>query len=312
MPVNVAKGFLSRLTGLLPTLGEGSICRRAVESLIEQLYKYVAQGGYLLSPKHHTARYTCEFNITQYGEDSMTDLNQYSKLERQESVKDILNLGFTAQLESEVTPHLPQELVGALKFQQENMAAAVSSQSGVNSLVTSRIPSRVMSRAASRMGTRNNSMTSLTDLDGALPDTLGQIQQVTESQEAVMSFFYTDQDNQVKVMEIFDVTETDPSLLVNDDLGVNYTDENLMFPPAKATSNPHSRHSSGPASLNRQRHSSDSAFIARTIPKDQKRKNSVEIPNFRVGDLTSDDEDMNTESFSDPEADWVQQNIHLA
>ena len=46
----------------------------------------------------------------------MTDLNQYSKLEREESVKDILNLGFTAQL----------ELVGALKFQQENMAAAVS------------------------------------------------------------------------------------------------------------------------------------------------------------------------------------------
>ena len=56
----------------------------------------------------------------------MTDLNQYSKLERQESVKDILNLGFTAQLESEVAPHLPQELIGALKFQKENMAAAVS------------------------------------------------------------------------------------------------------------------------------------------------------------------------------------------
>ena len=32
----------------------------------------------------------------------------------------------TAQLEREVAPHLPQELVGALKFQQENMAAAVS------------------------------------------------------------------------------------------------------------------------------------------------------------------------------------------
>ena len=39
-------------------------------------------------------------------------------------------------------------------------------------------------------------MTSLYDPDGSLPDTLGQIQQVTESQEAVMSFFYTDQDNQ--------------------------------------------------------------------------------------------------------------------
>ena len=64
------------------------------------------------------ARYTCEFNITQYGEDSMTDLTQYSEKvkidlilstitlstvqERRESVKDILNLGFTAHLESKV------------------------------------------------------------------------------------------------------------------------------------------------------------------------------------------------------------------
>ena len=47
----------------MPTLGEGSICRRAVESLIEHLYKYVAQGGYLLSPKLHTARYAGEYNV---------------------------------------------------------------------------------------------------------------------------------------------------------------------------------------------------------------------------------------------------------
>ena len=54
----------------------------------------------------------------------MTDLNTYSKQERKDSVKDILNLGFTAQFESEVAPQLPQELSGALRFQQENMAAA--------------------------------------------------------------------------------------------------------------------------------------------------------------------------------------------
>ena len=65
-------------------------------------------------------------NITQYGEDSMTDLHMYSKQERKDSVKDILNLGFTAQFESEVAPKLPNELSGALRFQQENMAAAVS------------------------------------------------------------------------------------------------------------------------------------------------------------------------------------------
>ena len=71
-------------------------------------------------------------------------------------------------------------------------------------MVTSRIPSRAMSRAASRLGTRSNSITSLYDPDGAVPDTLGKIQQVTESQEAVMSFFYTDQDNQVNISDIDD------------------------------------------------------------------------------------------------------------
>ena len=59
----------------------------------------------------------------------MTDLTQYSELERRESVKDILNLGFTAHLESQIAPHLPQDQKGAIKFQQENMAAAVSDES---------------------------------------------------------------------------------------------------------------------------------------------------------------------------------------
>jgi len=311
LPISVAKNFVSRLTGLLPTLDEDSMCRKAVEVLIEQLYKYVAQGGYWLSPKNHTARYTCEMNITQYGEDSMTDLQMYSKQERKDSVKDILNLGFTAQFESEVAPKLPHELSGALRFQQENMAAAVSaSQTRENSMAASRIASRVVSTAASRLGTRNNSMTSLHDMDGPLPDTIEQIQQVTESQEAVMSFFYTDQDNQVKVMEIFDVTETDPSILVNDELGVNYTEENMLLSPSKTNPNLKSRHCSGPSSFNRQRHSSDSASNSRTFPRT--RKGSMQSVNFRVGNLDSDEEYMDADSFSDPEADWVKETIHLA
>ena len=123
-------------------------------------------------------------------------------------------------------------------------------------------------------------------------------------------------------MEIFDVTETDPSLLVTDDLGVNYIDENMILSPAKSTSSLKSRHCSGPATFNRQRHSSDSAFNSRTFPRNKVRKTSVEIPNFRgtvqcftpltyihnhydlVGDLGSDD--MDTDTFSDPEADWVE------
>ena len=88
-------------------------------------------------------------------------------------------------------------------------------------------------------------MSSVHNVDGELPETLGSIKSVTDSQEAVMSFYYTDAANQVgvsthffvgkfltcptlclsqvKVMEIFDVTQTDPSLLVSDSMGIQYS-----------------------------------------------------------------------------------------
>ena len=45
--------------------------------------------------------------------------------------------------------------------------------------------------------TRTNSMSSVHNVDGELPETLGSIKSVTDSQEAVMSFYYTDAANQV-------------------------------------------------------------------------------------------------------------------
>ena len=65
------------------------------------------------------------------------------------------------------------------------------------SMAVSRATSRVGSRVGSRMGSRTNSMNSLHNIDGELPETLGNIKTVTENQEAVMSFFYTDASNQV-------------------------------------------------------------------------------------------------------------------
>ena len=55
----------------------------------------------------------------------MTDLTLYSDEERRESVKEILNLGFVAQLEGEMID-LPLSQKSALKFQNENLTAAVS------------------------------------------------------------------------------------------------------------------------------------------------------------------------------------------
>ena len=66
--------------------------------------------------KHNALfRYTCEFNITQYGSDDDDDLMSRRESLRRDSVRDILNLGFTAHMESEVQPQLPSDRASAIR-----------------------------------------------------------------------------------------------------------------------------------------------------------------------------------------------------
>jgi len=246
LPLDVTMKLVSRLTALRPILAPESMIRRSLESLIEQLYCYATNGGYLKTSSH-MAKYSCEMNITQYGEIDIGEIDQTDVESRRDSIRDILNLGFTAHMETSNAPELPRDRAGVIRFQHENMAAAVNSatqstvHSSVHSAVHSKVHSRAVSTAASLMGSRSGSMSSLYEYEGPLPDTIGQIQQVTEQQEAVISFFYTGEDNKVKLMEIFDVTKTDPSILVGDHLGVNYSKEHLL-----------SDSNSAPATLTRQ------------------------------------------------------------
>ena len=129
----------------------------------------------------------------------MTDLAKYSEQERKDTVKDILNLGLIAHLESDTPPNLPGSQEAAKKFQKENLAATVFSHSGATSLVGSAVSSRVGSCAVSRMGSRVNSEENLCEVRGKLPGTIEQIKQVTDNQEAVMAFYYKDSSKQVTI-----------------------------------------------------------------------------------------------------------------
>jgi hypothetical protein len=64
--------------------------------------------------------------ISQYEEDSMTDLAKYSAQERKESVKDIPNLGLVVHLESVTAPNLHRSQEAAKKSKQENVSPAVN------------------------------------------------------------------------------------------------------------------------------------------------------------------------------------------
>ena len=86
------------------------------------------------------------------------------------------------------------------RFQKENLSAAVASRagSGVTSLATSRRGSCVsVSRGVSRGVSRVNSCDSL-DTGGHVTGTMEQIRHVTETQDPVMSFYFTQDDKEVR------------------------------------------------------------------------------------------------------------------
>ena len=288
LPLSVASCVGSRLLNLVPAaIADDQKLKAAGEQLLEAAMAYVTAGGYLerLRPpqetlprgrakrrphhpqQHHHAKYTCEFNITQYGDEEeekaeekktmeefdMVDGSGRVLYERQESVKDILVLELTAELESDEAVALPHTQADAIRFQTENLAAAVSS-SATHSRTLSRAVSRESSRGpASAMGSRAPSLSSLvSSSDGGSPlssatraasitgdsaavDTIELLRQVSGQQEALMAFYYTDPaDNQVRMTEIFDVTTAaDPAVLraaaaAADDFGVDYNADDLL------------------------------------------------------------------------------------
>lgn len=329
LPLHIAGRIVNRLVGLLPRLTDDLKVRAAAERLIEQLCAYMTNSGYMVKHEHHHARYTCEFNITQYGEEDDDDYITVPSSQRKESVKDIFSIELTAELESSMKVDLPHTQEEAIRFQNENFAAAVSnsrSQSRVVSRAASRTASRAASRAVSRMGSRASSYNSLYGLEEDSP-ALEHIRQVTQHQNAVMAFYYTDSLNQVKVTEIFDVTSTDAGLLTDDLSNLNLQGLHPTHSEVSSALNSiqdDSRFRRG--SLGRSRHGSgvsESSFVCqRSVnPTPFIASTTIKQPSFRVGDCDylddSGEERSSIEqtsrtsslesSYSDPESDWKQE-----
>jgi len=71
--------------------------------------------------------------------------------------------------------------------------------------------SKILSRRSSSISVVN----SQTDQHSIAEDTFDHILQVTAHNDALMAFYYLDENNKVKVTEIFDVTEADTAGLLN-------------------------------------------------------------------------------------------------
>ena len=72
----------------------------------------------------------------------------------------------------------------------------------MTSLVGSTVPSRRGSCTVSKIVSRVNSEDSLSELGGNLSGTIEQIKQVTDSQEAVMAFYYRDSPTEVRLKKL--------------------------------------------------------------------------------------------------------------
>jgi hypothetical protein len=68
---------------------------------------------------------------------------------------------------------------------------------------------------ASRRSSSISIVNSQTDQNSIAEDTFDHILQVTAHNDALMAFYYLDENNKVKVTEIFDVTEADTAGLLN-------------------------------------------------------------------------------------------------
>jgi len=224
LPVGVAKRILFKLQNVIQSElnGKGKV-NKMLEVVIAKLQEYVSEyapGVYPFTTMSYSNKYTCEANITEYG----VEETPYGSLSKLYTSRDCLNVEFQSNLRSDSLQKLPKSQAEARLFQKRNFNTAVNSPrhscavsrgpaSRAQSTFVSRAGSRGTSRIPSRMGTRTNSMDSLLPDSGFESDlsqdlALQQISKMTENQDAVMSFFYTDEDNQVKVLEIFDVTSS--------------------------------------------------------------------------------------------------------
>ncbi|XP_057658021.1 1-acylglycerol-3-phosphate O-acyltransferase Pnpla3-like isoform X2 [Diorhabda carinulata] len=135
-----------------------------------------------------SAKITCQLDITEYGKNNY-DVESCQEVESENK----MNLNFTVQLEDRDLP---------------------INESPVRKFNTKKILQRKPSLTVNRTETLDN-------------DTFDHILQVTSHHDTIMAYYYLDENNKVKVTEIFDVTDSDsPIVQTTEEINLN---TNLEF-----------------------------------------------------------------------------------
>nr|CAD7409564.1 unnamed protein product [Timema cristinae] len=236
----------------------GSNLWLASQYLIDQLAHFLYRMD--KTRQQLTAKIICQLAVSQYT--AKYDVGTSSDIPM--AVKNKMNFNFSLNVEER---DVPMESAQGCKF-----------------------PNKVLSRRSSQTLALTGADTTLVE-----DDTFEHILQVTSHHDAVMAYFYTDENNKVKVTEIFDVTEADG---------------NVMLSPEERENNTQLEFEEDWSGLDKK-----AAWLSQQtlLVEDDMFNDENSVLDGFESDLSIDigDNDLSCDSrvvFSDPECEWIANN----
>ncbi|KAK7075006.1 Patatin-like phospholipase domain-containing protein 2 [Halocaridina rubra] len=210
LPLDIAYAAFLKFSGSSPSTRDIRVLGKQIVELIQALISSVTQSGV---HHHHKDKFSCQLAITEFaGEHEAQLVNRRHDFD------------FTVDMEDANMPHDAKEamLLHSEALTQVALRCASRCVSRAGSRVASRAASRAVSRAVSRMPSLDD-LTDPTLMEGPghiTDDAFDQILNVTTHQEALMAYYYLDDNNEVQVTEIFDMTNEGDNL-GHGDMGVD-------------------------------------------------------------------------------------------
>ncbi|KAG8230280.1 hypothetical protein J437_LFUL009453 [Ladona fulva] len=265
LPADIVYATYTKFMASAPKIGQNLwlISKYMVENLNQLIHKVNKKRQQI------SANISCQLAITEYrgSKYDMESMNDYA-------YKNKMNFNFTLNLDEQ---EVPRDQNSAVKFNNKVLEQELLRRS---SLVPPCVESGV---------------TAVDD------DTFDHILQVTSHHDALMAFYYMDENNKVKVTEIFDVTESDSHAMLSPE--EQETNTNLEFDEDNWA-----------ADVNEPlEQADDTNWILNegivTMPDDDEKDGDSRSSCSSEGDISSVDYMFERDSsniFSDPESEWTQ------
>lgn len=205
LPIDIAYAAFLKFMSSTPSASDLKTLGKQIVDLVQALMQSTTKSSLYHHHHHHDSKFSCQLAITEFSGE--TELHNRH------------NFDFTLDLDDlEGVPesHKDAMVLESEALSQVALRCAVRSMSRPGSRMASRAASRAVSRAVSRRPSVSD-LTNPEELETTLPvttsamsdDAFEQILDVTTHQEALMAYYYLDDNNEVRVTEIFDMTEAD-------------------------------------------------------------------------------------------------------